>query len=304
MAKLIIGASADYSGLSLFNIDTIKFTRRADATFQSIQFGSNRIEDDVHIEGSSGVNRIIVNSGIGGFDASGWTFSFWQAQDRVVINGSSWSEKLKGSDRNDRIFGNEGRDTIAGGAGDDLISGGSGPDDLKGGAGNDTLSYAQDTIGVRVDLGKNEASRGEAAGDSIGGFENVTGGKGSDELTGGNTANRMTGGGGADVLEGNGGADRFIYRSVSDSTSAQPDVIVDFGGNDRIDLSAIDARKGPGNNQFRFIGTDDFETAGELRYSYGLDRTVIQADTDGDGVADIEIILEGRVDLNAGDFIL
>ena len=49
MAKLIIGASADYSGLSLFNIDTIEFTRRADATFQSIQFGSNRIEDDVRV---------------------------------------------------------------------------------------------------------------------------------------------------------------------------------------------------------------------------------------------------------------
>ncbi len=304
MAKLIIGASANFSGRLLFNIDTIQFTQRADAIFQSIQFGANRIADDVEIRGSSGVNRIIVNSGIGGFDASDWSFSFWQERDRLIVNGSTFGETLKGSVRNDRIFGNGGNDTIKGGAGHDLISGGIGRDSLEGGTGNDTLSYAGDVFGARVDLGRNEASRGEAAGDRISGFENVTGGGGSDVLTGSNAANRITGGGGGDTLEGDGGADRFVYRALTDSAPDTPDLILDFGSGDRIDLSAIDARQGPGNNAFRFIGSDGFESAGELRYSQGLGLTIIQADIDGDGIADLEIILEGRIDLGAGDFIL
>lgn len=304
MAKLFIGASADYSGLFLFNIDTIEFTRRADAAFLANQFGSNRIADDVEIIGSSGINRIIVNSGIGGFDASGWTFSFWQPQDRLVINGSIWSEDLVGSVRNDRINGNAGSDRIWGGAGNDVISGGTGADTLRGGTGNDTLSYAEDTFGVRIDLGQNEAWRGEAQGDSISGFENVTGGSGADILTGSAGANRINGGGGADLLEGDGGADRFIYRHTTDSNLEAADVIADFDGNDRIDLSAIDAREGGRNNEFRFIGSDEFERAGDLRYVKGFRDTIVEADTNGDGVADLMIVLSGRMDLNVNDFIL
>lgn len=304
MAKLIIRGSADYSGRLLFNIDTIGFTQRAEAIFLFNQFGSNRIADDVRIEGSDGVNRIVVNSGIDGFDASDWTFDSWQAQDRVVINGSIWREDLTGSDCNDRIFGNEGADTIMGRAGADVISGGGGADTLNGGAGKDTLSYEGAMFGVKVNLGQNEASRGEAQGDSIFSFENVTGGFGADELTGSSGDNRLTGGGAADLLKGAGGADRFIYRETGDSTPDASDVIVDFSANDVIDLSATDAREGGRNNAFRFIGSDAFERAGDLRVVETLRSTIVEADTNGDGVADLQIVLQGRMDLNAGDFIL
>jgi Ca2+-binding RTX toxin-like protein len=117
--------------------------------------------------------------------------------------------------------------------------------------------------------------------------------------------------------------DVFRYISATDSgtTASSRDLIVDFeSGRDHIDLSAIDARVGlggnkgasysfSGNNAFSFIDTDDFSgVAGQLRYEHtGIGRTsatIVEGDTNGNGLADFQIELSGRKVLDAGDFIL
>jgi serralysin len=307
LATLLINGSFDYSSRFLFNIDTVDFTASAIAVFSGTQFYGNQLRANLAVDGSSGQNWIVVNSGIQGFSAAGWTFSNWENTDRLIVNGSLWSETLVGSSRNDIIRGNAGSDTIRGGAGNDIVEGGTGSDDLDGGANFDTLSYEHSAYAVTVNLATNTVSGGDAAGDRIAGFENVIGGYASDRLTGNAGSNALTGGYGADILTGGGGADRFNYTDVSHSLAGGPeDIITDFSQSqhDQIRLAAIDAIAGGFNDAFRFIGTAGFQQAGDLRYIRGIGHTVIQGDIDGDGRADFEITLTGSYILTGGDFIL
>jgi Ca2+-binding RTX toxin-like protein len=132
---------------------------------------------------------------------------------------------------------------------------------------------------------------------------------GDDRLTGGVLADVLVGGAGRDTMAGGAGADDFVYRFLSDSTPARAgrDLITGFQRNaDEIDLSAIDARRGVGDNDaFRFIGEAAFGAAkGQLRLAYASGNTLVQADVNGDRVADLVIELSGRLALQVGDFIL
>ena len=88
------------------------------------------------------------------------------------------------------------------------------------------------------------------------------------------------------------------------------DTIVDFEtGVDVIDLGNVDADISTAeDDSFTFLGlTGSFTgNAGELRYARSVanDLTLIQIDTDGDALADMQIELTGLHDLTAGDFIL
>jgi Ca2+-binding RTX toxin-like protein len=305
MATLTVTRSTDYSGTLLFSIDTLSFDAAATAVFAGSQFGGGGISDALRVEGSPGANRIVVNTGIGGFDGSGWSFSNWQPHDRVIVQGSGFIETLIGTARNDTISGGAGSDTIAGGAGRDVIEGGAGADHLDGGAGSDWLSYRHSTAAVSIDLSLGRALGGDATGDRIAGFENIRGGDGGDTLIGSAAANRIAGGAGADTLTGKGGADRFIFTSLTDAAG---DRITDFShaDGDRIDLSRIDANiLSPRlDNDFRFIGTAPFERAGDLHVVKGFAITLIEGDVNGDGLADFSITLSGNLTLAAGDFIL
>ena len=81
----------------------------------------------------------------------------------------------------------------------------------------------------------------------------------------------MTGGEGADEQTGGFNADTFVFLKLSNSTRKAPgrDTLLDFSSmqGDEIDLSAIDAKKGNGNQEFKFIKKQDFhDKKGELRY--------------------------------------
>jgi hypothetical protein len=92
----------------------------------------------------------------------------------------------------------------------------------------------------------------------------------------------------------------------SDGAKFLPDRISDFvSGEDRIDLSAIDAVAGSApNDAFTFLGTGAFTGhAGELRYEVQSGLTHIFADIDGNGLADMEILANAPI-LVASDFIL
>lgn len=153
----------------------------------------------------------------------------------------------------------------------------------------------------------------------------VHGGLGNDQLTGGRGADRLFGdegndilkaGSGNDWLEGGAGADTFVFAAAGDSREyAQrsdgpkllPDVIADFApGTDKIDLAGIDAITGTGaNDAFTFIGSAAFShQAGQLRFETAGGHTALYADLDGDGLADMQIMLQTPVTLTAADFVL
>lgn len=134
------------------------------------------------------------------------------------------------------------------------------------------------------------------------------GGSGDDNFIGGARADRFSGGRGQDSFTGGLGADRFIFTKINESTTAAPDTITDFSraDHDRINLSAIDAdNSSKADDAFTFIGSNAFsQVAGELRYVANRVHTLVRGDIDGDGMADFAIVLDHRINLHAGDFIL
>lgn len=142
----------------------------------------------------------------------------------------------------------------------------------------------------------------------------IDGTAGNDTLVGTAADNVIDGEGGKDTMTGGAGDDVFVFDSLSDMGSGgRSDVITDFQqGSDKIDLSSIDANgSAAGDASFHFQAEEDASfdrEPGALAYHFvdrsGTDRdmTVIQGDTDGDGVHDFEINLKGLVQLKADDF--
>src|SRR6266567_226395 len=121
---------------------------------------------------------------------------------------------ITGGTGNDTITGMAGVDHLYGGAGHDTIVGGGGADILDGGTGTDTVDYSASSGGVTVNLGNAGAqSGGDAAGDILSNFENITGSAFNDTLIGDAGANVLTGGAGNDVLIGGGTGNLLVNGS-------------------------------------------------------------------------------------------
>ena len=172
---------------------------------------------------------VIVQPGPGGTDTS-------TLFEHII--GSNGDDTLTGGTGDEVIDGGPGLDTIRGGGGSDDLNGEgdadtiygdtvADDDDLDGGGGSDTLSYADETSDVTVDLGTGDAP------DDVTGFENATGGQGTDQLTGDATANTLAGGPGPDTLRGGGGIDTLKGELGADTIYGD-DVVGDTleGGND------------------------------------------------------------------------
>ena len=115
---------------------------------------------------------------------------------------------------NDDITGNGSANLLYGMQGNDVVRGDAGADKLYGGTGNDQL------------LGGT-------------GNDNLFGDAGDDTLDGGANKDRLTGGAGSDT---------FVFASASHAgLNATRDVVIDFGDDDTIDLTGIDAFTGSGS---------------------------------------------------------
>jgi serralysin len=200
----------------------------------------------------------------------------WDDENHVIY-GYAGNDLLIGAYGADTIYGGSGNDSLYGEAGNDYLSGGSGHDNLYGGTGHDILSGGS-------------------------GYDKLLGGSGNDDLYGGT---------GKDTLTGGTGADYFVFTSLNDSNSYYGrDTITDFNyaQGDTIDLSAIDAKSGySGNNSFNVWGDYDSEFSGlqgELHYFHLNGFTVVEGDTNGDTVADIQIYLSGTKWLEQSDFVI
>jgi Ca2+-binding RTX toxin-like protein len=143
---------------------------------------------------------------------------------------------------------------------------------------------------------------------ALSGRDQITGGRYDDHLSGFAGNDTLTGGGGADWLSGGKGADRFVFKKVSESRGYNNDYITDFSRSqgDKIDLSKIDAKTAiSGNQAFSFIGTAEFSSLkGELRYDEFGGDAYIEADVNGDAVADFELTLANVTYVTKSYFIL
>ncbi len=189
--------------------------------------------------------------------------------------GGSGHDTMVGNSANNKLSGNGGNDHLDGNGGKDILQGGGGKDYIKGGNQNDTV-------------------RGE------GGRDNLFGNKGKDAMFGGSGNDKLTGGKAKDIMTGNGGADTFRFVKASDSkTGSSSDVIKDFKrGVDHIDLSNLTA------TPFTFDGSGFSGTGPSVTTTKNGTKLNILVDMDGDGNADMRIILNGVSKVIEGDFIL
>ena len=195
--------------------------------------------------------------------------------------GVVWGEAhdLHGSTGNDTYTGTRFGDRVAGDAGNDSLAGADGHDTINGGAGNDTV------------LGGN-------------GNDRIVGDAGADRLFGDAGNDQITGGAGKDTMTGGTGKDTFVFSSTADSPNNARDTIADFASNDVLQLTAIDANTArAGNQAFTIVDKLDGH-AGQLSLFSNASGTTVFGDTDGDGAADIAIVLSGYLKFQTDDVLL
>ncbi len=133
------------------------------------------------------------------------------------------------------VLGGAGNDVLTGGSEDDTFAGGAGFDTMDGGGGVNTLDYAQSATGVYIDLSLDIAKRGDAAGDKIAHFQNVTGTLANDTLIGDAGDNTLIGVLGSDHMTGNAGNDTFLEEGLGHAVISGDD------GNDVVEMIDADA---------------------------------------------------------------
>ncbi|GAB4383806.1 MAG: hypothetical protein Kow00121_46300 [Elainellaceae cyanobacterium] len=146
-------------------------------------------------------------------------------------NESDWINALGGDDKvlggwgNDTIYGGSGNDTLEGNGQNDTIYGQEGDDWLvpgtgayhyiDGGSGTDTVSFADESGGISVNLSSPDANgivvpyyfAFPSNRTNLVEIENVYGSKGNDAIVGNNQNNQIWGADGFDALRGEGGDD-------------------------------------------------------------------------------------------------
>lgn len=136
-----------------------------------------------------------------------------------TINAGSGNDYIDGRSGNDTLSGGAGNDTIYGNTGDDTVDGGNGADYLDGGLGYDTLTYANSSSAITINLATGAAGGGDATGDTVFGFEYVTGTAFDDTFTGNSGSNSFLAGNGNDIFYVSGGVDNFYGGAGTDVAS-------------------------------------------------------------------------------------
>lgn len=284
-------------------------------------------DDHLVVEGDESFTTVNAHTGADVIDillpAASETSIVLEDGGDTVHGGDSWDRIYFSGDGN-RLYGGGGNDLFAPsgiGAGN-LIDGGSGTDTFSAlGSDGAFITLAEGRAAVRspesgllvqVDLrgietlwdspgndilvGDDGPNRLEATG----GADLLSGRGGDDVLTSrddigpGSGNGTFVGGRGADTITTAGGADTIRIDRLVESLPGREDVVVDFSARDILDLSRIDAdQTAPGDQAFAFIGAAAFSgTAGELCTERRGDGLLVSADADGDGWADMQVILE------------
>lgn len=236
---------------------------------------SSQLAGSVLVEAVGPVARIVVsysNQGNGSqlLQISDLAFTAAQADDDTLDGGDgddllsddAGNDLLLGGAGNDTLYGGTGRDTAYGGEGNDVwIGDGAGDigsdavyleggndlaylgevaagdnDTIDGGIGNDTLSLANVSGNLGVQLADSGAAVTTNFTATLTGFENLVGNAGSDTLSGNSSANMLDGAAGDDLLSGGGGADTLYGQTGADTLDggADGDLLIGGDGNDSI----------------------------------------------------------------------
>lgn len=244
-------------------VDVDLATREATATggvtnIQNVTGGSGDDllagnDDDNILEGGAGDDTFFFSSGadsyeggvgsdtlIGSDEATSWSIS---STNSGTIDGQDFA----------------GIENLSGGAGDDVFAftdGGRIDGILDGGGGNNTLTYADVSSAVNVDL-----ATGQATGTGgVKNIQNVVGGHGDDVLAGDNLKNILAGGAGQDVLRGSGGDDTLLGGDDTDTVIEAADTdftlsdtqltSIALGTDSLTDIENIQLSGGAGANTF------------------------------------------------------
>ncbi len=246
-------------------------------------------------------NDVVVEVAGGGIDTVFSTVSFdarFTHVENITLQGGA-NANVVGNDLDNIIIGNNAAN---------ILKGGGGADRMEGLGGDDTYYVdSRDDVVVEVAGGGVDTVFSTVSFDArfthvenitlLGGANaNVVGNALSNIIIGNSADSIIIGNGGADYLTGGGGSDIFKYNEVSDSSFADYDRIMDLGADDFIDLRNIDANANVAGNQV-FERVDEFTgQAGQLTLTWlpGAGFTLLAADVDGDGVADMRIVLYGN----------
>jgi Ca2+-binding RTX toxin-like protein len=323
-------SGVDRIDLSALSVQSVSIQAGTDfTTLSAVTPGGSLV---VHVEGTLTQADLILSS------ASLLTGTANADMLHAGIGGST----LSGGEGVDMLIGDVGNDRLDGGGATDVMWGGPGDDTYAVDTPYDTIleldGQGHDTVEVRFtgryDLPRNvedvvvafsdspDGQRVAVHGNDLG--NRMTSNGAPDSLFGGGGNDTLIGNGGIDTLEGDTGQDRltggsggdiFVFTSLADSSleshrsdgaKSQPDVILDFQpGQDTIDLSAIDAVAGTAaNDAFTYIGGAAFgHHAGELRAESRDGWFHIYADVNGDGIADMHIVVAAPT-IQASDFVL
>jgi len=143
-----------------------------------------------------------------------------------IAYGGEGRDDLEGSAGDDRLHGDAGNDDLLAGRGTDLLLPGRGADKIRGGKGNDTVSFADTSSAVRVDL-ESEKYGKAARNDYFGQVENVIGSAGNDKLTPTNKGSAFGGEGNDKLISAKGAVmrgDEGKDRLSGDSKEKHKDV--------------------------------------------------------------------------------
>lgn len=242
--------------------------------------GGNRVENDgtIYALFNAGINHMSVDAGENTVINRGLVVSVYA----TAIFSDSFANVGLILQNSGTIRGGQAALDISNGA-DRVTNTGLLSGDVKLNGGNDWLDSRSGRISGLIDAGA--------------GNDTIRATSGNDEIRGGEGADLLTGGAGADV---------FLFETGSSFVSATTrDRITDFrAGQDKLDLIAIDAIAGGVNDAFRFIGTKAFTGAAQARFVNKPGETWVELNLDADKTAEMRIVLNGKVTLTAGDFLL
>ncbi|OYX62032.1 MAG: hypothetical protein B7Y89_11275 [Novosphingobium sp. 32-60-15] len=283
--------SAGQFSTTFSNIESVTFD-----TDTSNPTGFATGETTINTSAFTGANGVFVNHGN---STNRLTFTGSAASDRVVVGQGS--HVLDGG-------ASAGFDTamlfLDGTADVTITQAGSVIRSTVGGSVSDVTNFESVLFSLRFNSGASinastvTASLGFGVAYSANSFS-VTGGSGNDRFE--NHYEDIVTTVGTTTMTGGAGADTYSYAYLG--TNLDKDIITDFSIEDRIDFFFVET--GP----VSFIGSGAFtNVANQIRYLKSGSTTLLQADSNGDGVADATLtISNGAFDLretSAGSAVL
>ena len=248
-------AGADYTA----STDIVSFA--AEETTKTITVA---ILDDSNVELAETLNlKLTGGSNVTIVDALGVGTIASSDVSPGVIMGTNATETVNGTSGNDAIYAFDGHDTIMGSLGADFID---------GGAGGNQINYVSSDAALNVDLARSIQQGGHAEGDQLVSISHIAGSNHADVLTGSSGNNDLNGNGGQDILTGGAGADRFIFETAAE---ANGDTVTDYTSEDWLSF------------------TFSVPTTAQFSLSDNGVNTTLSADTNGDGVRDFAITVNG-----------